>query len=501
MTSLQSRLDRVLERRTAHASPLEALLASIPKNDAELLRRCAIPHQFTAKTLLVLDPDLSNEEAAYARLQRLSLVIRTPEGSALHDDVRRQLFCDWLAPEHGETFALVSRRLYDALQTQMARAEGEAKDQLLRRSIFHQMAFEPDKAMDDFELLADRSRANLRFTATEALIRLIREYEPAFRPIDQLIVKYQEARLAADRGDTKQAIPLFRGISDSSDAPPLLRARSLYRLGRAYIEERDYARAGLALVGALAGVGEGLPERPAIIRWQGVIARETGNLDFAERLFRQSAELAESADDDYAIAAAYNALGSTFRESGELRRAIEMFEKAIRHLRDLPFDLARVYHNLGTTLMDLRQFSSAEEQFKKSLEIKRSGGDTIGEAYSWTNLAYLYHAQEQDDRAIEAAVHAIDLFEEGYDWYNAATVAMTLASFLAKTKPEDARKNGERAIVDYGREGDIGAQANARRDLDVMLDPRQQLSPWFWIILMVLSGISLIAGIVMWVTK
>lgn len=501
MTSIAARLQRVLEQQQeGGAEPIHTLLATMQPSDAVLLRACAIPHEFTPKTLQALDPRLSVERAEkkYARLQRLSVVVHTADGSAIHDVPRRQLFQEWLAPENGDEFRAINRSLYKQVISQGEGVTGEPLDRLLQQAVYYRLAFDRIAALSDLEQMMDEYRRNRRFTASDTLLGMAREYEPVLALVEKLVVDYQEGRLSADRGDTPKAIALFSAISLASDAPQLMTARASYHLGRAYIAERRWPLARRELHKALARL-EGVPtarERPAIIRWLGVIEREQGRIDEAERLFQQSAKAAGAIGDRYAVAAAHNALGSAYRESGELRRAVEQFDIAVSFLEDRPFDRARVYHNLGTTLMELRDFTASAVQFRNSLEIKEKGGDTVGQAYTWSNLAHLHHAEGNIAAAVEAAARATGLFEQALDWYQAGSAAMYLASLQAGVSLDQARTTGERALAAFERDGDAEVTATARADLARIVQPKKQFSPWVWLLILAGIGVGVVVVIV-----
>src|SRR5262245_15824332 len=80
---------------------------------AEHLRLGAIPHEFSPAVLRSLDPELSEARARsrFEEFSQLSCVISVPDGLALHDATRAELFGQWLTPDRRATFQQASARL------------------------------------------------------------------------------------------------------------------------------------------------------------------------------------------------------------------------------------------------------------------------------------------------------------------------------------------------------------------------------------------------------
>jgi len=153
MSDLIAQFAAILDQASAAGVGSTELLVRQLGSEGELIRRCAITHQFTPEVLCALDPSLdrASAEQAFHRLARLSLVIRSPDGLALHDRAREELFAGWLAPAKLELLREISTRLIAYLDPLVKAAGGAEQEKLIRRRLFHLIAVDQDAGIDAFE--------------------------------------------------------------------------------------------------------------------------------------------------------------------------------------------------------------------------------------------------------------------------------------------------------------------------------------------------------------
>lgn len=440
------------------ATSIDMLLDTLNPAEAELLRKCAISHQFTPEILRVLDPSLSEDEAEarYDEISGLSMIIRTPDGLGLHDRAREELFPSWLEADRREGFAVISRRLADYFDALM-RADLTHLEKYRRRYIFHLTGADQRAGYNAFRHTYDEYRQHLRYSFCVNLVRLVHEYDPILAPELQRDLRYREGKLTLQREDADGALKLLQPLADDPETPPLLRIKVLNRIGMAWCELRS-GKSAAEVLNAAARLAE---QQGAVRDWGRVLLNlaevysQSGDLDRAERLLKHSIELARQAVDRDGIANAFNSLGSVHRRAGDHARAIHAYEESLKSMSEDDFDRARVYNNIANCYMDLRDWEKSERYLLLSLEKKGSGGDTSGQATTYVNLAKLYIARGDLPRAVASAHKAIELFGEVSNWYERGQAYRALA-----------RIHGEGPAAQAALQDAIGAFTRAKAEME-----------------------------------
>jgi tetratricopeptide (TPR) repeat protein len=436
---------------------IELLVAQLGA-EGELIRRCAITHQFTPETLRVLDPSLDEEEATarFHRLARLSLIVRSPDGLALHDRAREQLFSGWFAPERIGELREISRRLVDHIGALADAAVGAEREKLARRRIFHLVAVAQDAGINAFGEEFDTSRENLRFAACDNILRMIHEYDPILTPANRGRVNYREAKLALDRGNVDRALELFTSVVQEPAADLVHIAKALNGIGVAHAEECRWKRAALAFLDALRFAEEHEQThslRCGFLLNLAAVYRDTGYIDAAEALLQRSATmLASSTTPNHIAASVQNTFGTLYLRAAEPEKAIAALQESLEALNPDDFARARVYNNLGLASMRVPDLAAAEQWFNRSLEVKALAGDTVGQANTQINLVRLYREQQWPDKAVAAAAMAADLYARAFFWQEAGDANALLARFyLDAHKPAEAARALVAAFDAYER--------------------------------------------------
>ena len=157
MTDVLSEFKLLLaqESPAERGSSSETLLRLMPAATAKCFQLCAIPHEFNPPVLRVLEPDLdeAGAQARYDEFSQLSCVIAVPDGLALHDVTRAELFGDWLKPDRGQQFREANARLvahYDGL---VVAVSGTAREVLALQRMFHLLGADQEAGFRQFESL------------------------------------------------------------------------------------------------------------------------------------------------------------------------------------------------------------------------------------------------------------------------------------------------------------------------------------------------------------
>jgi tetratricopeptide (TPR) repeat protein len=498
MSELVAQFAALLQKTDVTAGgSIDLLLAQLDPAAADLLRKCAITHQFNEETLRVLEPSLSEEQAAerFDQFTRLSAVIATPDGLALHDRVRQHLFGSWLG---SAALRDVSERLVVWIEEELAKDIPETeREKLQRRRIFHRIAIDQNAGIDEFEDQFEIYRERMRLTACSNLLRMVQEYDSVLSEENRARVTYRQAKLAFDRADLDEAERFFASARDIPHNDALLRIKAWNGLGNTYDVKNDWAKAAEAYTRALQLAGlepRARAFRGRVLRNLGAVQRDTGNLDAAETLLLKSLKLAEEAGDARGAAISRNALGALYIRTEEPEKAVPYLESSLEELPLEDFQRARVYNNLGLAYRKRREYENSLRWYNRSLELKKMGGDTLGQARTWTNIVVLHGEQGAIDEATAAARNAAELFASVYAWRDAGNAWLTLARLHEVRKAYDDANTALLAAIDaYTRDH---AHDDVQRVKDEFKERRRFVSGKAERVMMVASIIMFVLSVV-----
>lgn len=477
----------------------ELLLLGMEPADAELLERCAIPHQFSVVTLGVLAPELSEEmvRTYYEEFAPLAIITPAPDFLMIHDQSRRVLFRKWLEPERREEFTAISARLVELFTERAREAPANEKEAFERRRMFHLIGLNQNRGLDEFEELCRQRRQQLRLTECENLVTLVHEYDPVFTPENQVRVTYHEGKLAADRRDWDRAKVLFESMLETASPLSTYRIKALNRLGMVHAELRQWPVAIEYYERAKdLATRRGDPEVFRTLLEMGSVHRDSDNPTEAKRLLDEGIALAEKAQSFFSAAVGYNSLGMLYRRLNDIPGAIAAYKKSLGNL-DLAkakFHRGQVLRELGAAHAELREWATSEKYLLESLEIERQAGDKHNQAFTLNNLARVYQGSGQPQKALEAAREAMQLFQETRDFYRAATATRNFAKLCRATKDRAGCEQAFRDAIEQFRQcNDLQLAEETEREL-AALTRKVGLPWWAWLIiaLLILSLIYLV---------
>jgi tetratricopeptide (TPR) repeat protein len=384
----------------------------------DLLRRCAVPHDFDCELLAWIgEIGLDEAEERYAQFTELSLIQLSETSLRVHESSRQLLWRWWLADAQRERFVALSERLVEWF-TRPASPTGE--DPNVRRRMFHLLGCRHDEGMAEFDRLFRIARHRRRFSECSLLLQLVREYDPVLSPEERLLLSYHEGKIAIDMRQWERALPILRSVAGDPQAGPGLRINAEVRMGNAlrHLNRTDEARA--LLEGALARVtGDSVAERS---RWRalyelGELDRDLGNVDRAAATLKEAIALANDDEEEADVPGLLNSLGTVQLKQRDIDAALSSFNASLDHLRRRG-DVLRpgtVLNNLGLAHLERLDWPAAEAAFAGSLETKRSAGDLLGQAATLVNLGRAQAAQGRIVEALKSAEEAEHLFERGGD--------------------------------------------------------------------------------------
>ncbi len=484
------------------AGSVELVASQLSPIAERLLRLGAIPHGVDSTVARVLLPEAGEKdlETAAEELRPLSFVIRTSDGSFLHDEVRAYLFGQWLeAHDEGAEkwgyFKKVNARLAQYYTELAESAVGEALAVAERQRIFHLTGADRARGFAAFEQLCRAERYRFRLESCEILIKLLREYVPILSAKQRSWLDYHEAKLEIDLHHCdlaeRRLWELLERNSVKSD--PALQARCLFRLGSALKQMREFQRA-LTIFEQLREFAAATPAVTDLelraLQGLGALLIEMGEAERAEEILGEAVMLAEAGGRHGEIATAWNTLGILHRKLGRPMRALEAFETALTHLAQSGevFRPRQVHNNIGLLYADRAEWQPARENLERSREIAREAGDMNGEATALSNLGRVYLSLERPGEAVEAAERAIQLFRNVHNWYGAAMTRRGMARYYRR----EGRLEEARAAFVEARELLLRAgAANRAAEVDSEIAKMEGAEKsWSWLrwLLVILGG-------------
>lgn len=231
-----------------------------------------------------------------------------------------------------------------------------------------------------------------------------------------------------DGEDSARLLELANGLADEGR---LAEAESLY--ARAVVARTDVAamtkytrflrRTGrldlaLTVAGRLLEVGQRLNDPEAQIEALSniaIIERQEGDLDRAIQRLEDAIKLAEEMGPAGASERAFlhDNIGLTLRRQGKIEEALDQYNRALEirsHLDDQK-GLASTYNNVGVLLRQTGNIELAEERHTAAMEIFRAIQYPRGEAITNGYLGEVYEAAERFDEAKQAFMAALELDE------------------------------------------------------------------------------------------
>jgi predicted ATPase/DNA-binding SARP family transcriptional activator len=243
---------------------------------------------------------------------------------------------------------------------------------------------------------------------------------------------YQLGQLEAARSEALAALQIVREIQDRVGEA---KAQSI--LGNVLFAQGAYREAMLQLASALSQLQAGsLPEEPAREGIEANLLSTLGNChdhlrdwQSAHACFEQALACAVRAGNHRAQAMVLNNLGTLYaRESGDLGRARECFQKA---LLASPVKDNIALGNLATAHLKLGEYAEARACYERAIRIRREIGARQSELWPLGNLGLLHHYLGDDESACDCIQQALRLAQETGDRLAEGVMWLKLGHALA----------------------------------------------------------------------
>lgn len=147
-------------------------------------------------------------------------------------------------------------------------------------------------------------------------------------------------------------------------------------------------------------------------RTLGVAYKYLGELDLAEKLYRNGLAIAKSINSTEVEAEILSDLGLVFKIKGDYSEAKRNYKKSILLMNESNKNISVAYGNLAVVYKYEHNFSEAEKYYKKALEIDVKNSNKYGCARHNGNLGNLYREQKKLEISEEYYKESLKLYRE-----------------------------------------------------------------------------------------
>ena len=279
------------------------------------------------------------------------------------------------------------------------------------------------------------------------------------------LLEGRKARSAADKASVANAVVAFdaAAVDAASAADKALQAEGIYQAGLALDLLGDTPGSVERLRRALPIMEEaGLRDRQGrTLDRLGDLARKTGEIAAAEKLFADALVIVRDVRDLEAEADVLNNHGLLLSSTGRWDDAITMFEQAIpiaEQTGSLDVQSA-LHHNMGQAYSRLGDFSSSVSAYERSLALKRRMNSPRRIANTLNNMANVYFLMGDLDKALRTIREALDLWETSGDRLGKSS-SLNLLGRMSHAAGDDAR-----AVAAFDEALSMAESTHDRRNL------------------------------------
>lgn len=138
----------------------------------------------------------------------------------------------------------------------------------------------------------------------------------------------------------------------------------------------------------------------------------------------EAVALAEKTGDKPGLAAAYNSLGSCYKNLSDYPKSLENYFKSLRvnEALDNKLNIARNTANIGNIYSRLKNYNKALEYFNKALKENEALGRKIGITNNLSGIAVIYSEAGEQGKALEYFRRALKIAEDDNDQEGVAMI-------------------------------------------------------------------------------
>jgi len=290
----------------------------------------------------------------------------------------------------------------------------------------------------------------------------------------QIKALVDQAKLAEREGRWTDAAVSYESLVRDPLASEQTRLSALRWLGRVYLEQGNRGAAMDVLEAAVAAATQaGSPSKIAqALNVVAIVHQSSGDLDRAELIYREARGTAESTRDSEAMAMIDQNLGTVASIRGDIRGALESFQRSLTGYRALGMldHAAQVLNNIGLAYTDLGELDEAEAAYAAAAEAFGEQHDHPNEMNVALNQVQLCIATGRFDDAQQRVEPLLALTGE---------IAPSWRGEVFRHVGVIARERGDyvKAAEYLGRAGECAEEGE---DLLLKADVAEQLAELYW---------------------
>ena len=283
-----------------------------------------------------------------------------------------------------------------------------------------------------------------------------------------------QAKLAEREGRWSDAAVCYESLVRDPLANEQTRLSALRWLGRVYLEQGNRGAAMDVLEAAVAAATQaGSPSKIAqALNVVAIVHQTSGDLDRAELIYREARGTAESIRDAEAMAMIDQNLGTVASIRGDIRGALEAFQRSLAGYRALGMldHAAQVLNNIGLAYTDLGELNEAGAAYAAAAEAFGEQQDHPNEMNVALNQVQLCIATGRFDEAQERVQGLLEITGE---------IAPSWRGEVFRHVGVIARERGDyvKAAEYLGRAGECAEEGE---DLLLKADVAEQLAELYW---------------------
>lgn len=363
-----------------------------------------------------------------------------------HALLREVAYGLWLPSDRSRLHTLAIDVIEHAFAADLGRVAGELAEHCHRAM----QDFDPAQDAQALEDLRRRELKHLRVARQLAYNRLQDDLALlyALRLLASPLIERHEALevelLVAEqhqlKGRFSDALACCKRVRADPDCPPVARVKTWVAEGRiAAFSGRRADAEQLMETAASEAKAFSLPDLQAqATSWLAGFYEDSGRAHLCEAMHRRAAEIAQSPG--MRLAALGN-LANHLRSTGRLDEAVAVLEEVLAGFERLG-DVRAVgvaCNNLGRTYFMLGRLDESEAAYLRSLEVMQPAGRNLSFAFSQGNVAEVWQARGQPQRARKALSLAIQVCDEyAYTMHGAAFRARLAALLLLMGDADEA---------------------------------------------------------------
>ena len=290
----------------------------------------------------------------------------------------------------------------------------------------------------------------------------------------QIKALIEAAKLAEREGRWSEAALSYETLVRDPLAKDLTRLSALRWLGRVYLEQGNRGAAIDVLEAAVAAATQA-GSQTAIAQALNVVAivhQTGGDLDRAELMYREARGTAEAIKDSEALAMIDQNLGTVASIRGDIREALEAFQRSLSGYRALGMrdHAAQVLNNIGLAFTDLGELDQAEASYVEAAQAFGDEHDQPNEMNVALNQVQLCIATGRFEEAQERVETLVARTGE---------IAPSWRGEVFRHVGVIARERGDyvKAAEYLGRAGECAEEGE---DLLLKADVAEQLAELYW---------------------